>query len=217
VGAKNEKLVKMKAIGVTQFLEKSFDVYDIEGKWLDSFDLIEKNFKMSVTGESGHGKTELVVKFIKELCLKFKVRADYFSYEQGHSKSLQAAINRNNMEEVKGKVMFMTGGTFDELLTRLKRKASARIIVIDSQDYSDLTTKQFKILVKSFPRKAIIITSWANNDKPRNKAAKDIENMCDIKIHVSKYVAYPRSRYGGNKPFIIWDKKDNTPVQQKLF
>ena len=23
--------------------------------------------------------------------------------------------------------------------------------------------------------------------------------------------------FGGNKPFVIWDKKDNTPVQQKLF
>lgn len=207
----------MRAIGITQFLEKSYDVYDIEGEWLDSFGQIEKNFKMSLTGESGHGKTELVVKLVKVLCLKNRTKVDYFSYEQGHSKSLQDAIKRNNMEEVKGKVMFITGGLFEELMTRLKRKASARIVVIDSQDYSELSTKQFKILIKSFPRKAIIITSWANNDKPRNKAAKDIENMCDIKAHVSKYIAYPRSRYGGNKPFVIWDKKDNTPVQQKLF
>lgn len=207
----------MRAIGITQFLEKSYDVYDIEGEWLDSFGQIEKNFKMSLTGESGHGKTELVVKLVKVLCLKNRTKVDYFSYEQGHSKSLQDAIKRNNMEEVKGKVMFLTGGLFEELMTRLKRKASARIVVIDSQDYSELSTKQFKILIKSFPRKAIIITSWANNDKPRNKAAKDIENMCDIKAHVSKYIAYPRSRYGGNKPFVIWDKKDNTQVQQKLF
>lgn len=206
----------MKAIGITQFQEKSFDVYDIEGEWLDSFGLIEKNFKMSITGESGGGKTELVVKFIKELCLKFNVKADYFSYEQGHSKSLQAAVIRNSMEEVKGKVMFMTGGTFDELLTRLKRRASARIVVIDSQDYSELTTKQYKLLVKSFPRKSFIVTSWANKDKPANKAARDIEYMCDIKVYVSKYKAYPRSRYGGNETLVIWDKKDETPVQYKL-
>lgn len=93
----------MKAIGITQFLDKSFDTYDIEGRWLDSFGLIEKNFKMSVTGDSGNGKTEFVVKFIKELCLNFNVKADYYSYEQGHSKSLQAAIQRNKMEEVKEK------------------------------------------------------------------------------------------------------------------
>ena len=39
------------------------------------------------------------------------------------------------MEDVKGKVMFISGGTFDELVTRLKRRASAKIVVIDSQDY----------------------------------------------------------------------------------
>jgi nucleoside-triphosphatase THEP1 len=207
----------MRAIGITQFLEKSYDVYDIQGEWLDSFGLIEKNFKMSVTGDSGHGKTELVVKFIKELCLKNSVKVDYFSFEQGHSKSLQDAIQRNNMEEVKGKVMFITGGTFDEVLARLKRKASARIVVIDSQDYSELSTKQYKELVKTFPRKSFIITSWAKNEKPKNQAARDIEFMSCIKVYVKNFKAHPRSRFGGNNPFVIWDKKDNTPVQTKLF
>ena len=207
----------MKAIGITQFQEKSFDVYNIEGAWLDSFGLIEKNFKMSVTGESGNGKTEFVIKFIKELCLKFNTKADYFSYEQGHSKSLQDAIIRNNMEDVKGKIMFITGGPFEELLERLKRRGSARIVVIDSQDYSELTTKQFKLLIKMFPKKAFIVVSWARNDKPKTGPAKDIENMCCIKNLVKQFKVYPRSRFGGNKPFVIWDKKETTPVQQKLF
>lgn len=207
----------MKAIGVTQFLDKSFDTYDIEGRWLDSFGLIEKNFKMSVTGDSGNGKTEFVVKFIKELCLNFNVKADYYSYEQGHSKSLQAAIKRNKMEEVKGKVMFITGGTFDQLVTRLKRRGSAKIAVIDSQDYSELSTKQFKELLKLFPKKSFIVVSWAKNEKPKNQAARDIEYMSCIKVYVKNFKAYPRSRFGGNKPFIIWDNKDNTPVQQQLF
>jgi len=207
----------MKAIGITQFLDKSFDTYDVEGEWLDSFGLIEKNFKMSVTGDSGHGKTEFVVKFIKELCLKFNTKADYFSYEQGHSKSLQAAIQRNNMEEVKGKVMFITGGTFDQLVTRLKRRASAKIVIIDSQDYSELSTKQYKELVKLFPKKSFIVVSWAKNEKPKNQAAKDIEYMSCIKVYVNNFKAHPRSRFGGNKPFVIWDKKDNRTVQGQLF
>lgn len=207
----------MRAIGITQFLEKSYDVYAIEGEWLESFGQIEKNFKMSVTGDSGHGKTELVVKFIKELCLKNRTKVDYFSFEQGHSKSLQDAIQRNNMEEVKGKVMFITGGTFDEVLARLKRKASARIVVIDSQDYSELSTKQYKELVKTFPRKSFIITSWAKNEKPKNQAARDIEFMSCIKVLVHNFKAQPRSRFGGNKPFVIWNKKDSSGTQQKLF
>lgn len=207
----------MKAIGIQQFLDKSYDVYDIDGEWLESFGQIEKNFKMSITGDSGHGKTELVVKFVKHLCLKNSTKVDYFSFEQGHSKSLQDAIQRNNMEEVKGKVMFLTGGTFDEVLERLKRRASARIVVIDSQDYSELSTKQYKLLVKTFPRKSFIITSWSKNEKPKNQAARDIEFMSCIKVFVKNFKAQPRSRFGGNKAFVIWDKKDNIPTQQTLF
>lgn len=207
----------MKAIGITQFLEKSYDVYTIEGKWLESFGSIEKNFKMSITGDSGHGKTELVVQFVKELVLKNKTKVDYISFEQGHSKSLQDAIVRNNMDEVKGKVMFLTGGSFDEVLERLKRRGSARVVVIDSQDYAELSTKQFKLLVKLFPKKSFIVTSWAKKDKPKNQAARDIEFMCCIKVLVKNFKAMPRSRFGGNQPFIIWDKKDNAPVQQTLF
>lgn len=207
----------MKAIGITDFLNKTFDVYELEAEWLDSFGLIEKNFKMSVTGESGGGKTEFVVKFIKNLCLHFRVKADYFSYEQGISKSLQAAIQRNDMECVKGKVMFISAGTFDELFDRLKRRASAKIVVIDSQDYSDLSTKQYKMLLKAFPKKSFIVISWAKGDKPKNQASRDIEYMSCIKVFVKDGKAFPRSRFGGNKPFLIFDKKATQPVQQTLF
>lgn len=207
----------MKTIGITDFINKNFDTYDIEGEWLDSFGHIEKNFKMSVTGESGGGKTELVVKFVKNLCLKFNVKADYFSHEQGHSKSLQAAIVRNNMEEVKGKVMFIKDATFDEVVERLKRRASAKIVVIDSQDYCDLTTKQYKLLVKLFPRKSFIVISWANKDKPKNQASKDIEYMSCIKVFVKDGKAFPRSRFGGNMPFVIFEKKQKPSLQGQLF
>lgn len=207
----------MKAIGITQFLDKTFDVYDIEGEWLDSFGLIEKNFKMSITGESGGGKTELTIKFIKNLALNHRVKTDYFSFEQGHGKSLQAAIERNCMEDVKGKVMFMTGGTFDDVVERLSRKGSAKIVVIDSQDYADLTTKQYKLLLKSFPRKSFIVISWSKGDKPKNQASRDIEYMSCIKVFVKDGKAYPKSRFGGNKPFHIFDKKSTTPVQGQLF
>lgn len=207
----------MRAIGITDFLRKTFDTFDIEGDWLESFGHLEKNFKMSITGGSGGGKTELSVRFVKYLVSKFNVKADYFSYEQGISKSLQAAIERNLMEEVKGKVMFIEKATFEEVIERLKRKGSAKIVVIDSQDYCDLTTKQFKILVDTFPKKSFIVISWAKNDKPKNQASKDIEYMSCIKVLVKNGKAFPISRFGGNKPFVIFEKKEKQPLQGQLF
>ncbi len=205
----------MRAIGITEFLGKTFEAYEFKNQWLESFGMPEKNFDMSITGESGGGKTEFSVQFTKMMAEFTKV--DYFSFEQGISKSLQDAIKRNDMASLKGKVMFIGQVTFEDLILRLKRKGSAKIVIIDSQDYSDLTTAQYKILKKTFPKKSFVIISWSKGDKPKNQAAKDIEYMSCIKVLVKNFKAFPRSRFGGNKPFIIWDKKDTNPVQGQLF
>lgn len=138
----------MRAIGITQFLDKTFEVYDFKDAWLESFGEPEKNFIMSIYGGSGNGKTEFAMQLTKYLASFTKVL--YCSYEQGISKSLQDAIKRNDMEDLKGKVMFASGGIFDDLVERLKRRASAKIVIIDSLDYAKLTLDQFKILKRHF-------------------------------------------------------------------
>lgn len=205
----------MRAIGITEFLGKSFDVYNFENEWLESLGQPEKNFSMSITGESGGGKTEFAIQLAKMLAKFTKVH--YCSYEQGIGKSLQDSIKRNDLKDLKGKLMFSSGETFDDLMVRLKRQASGKVVIIDSQDYSDLTTAQYKLLKKNFPKKSFIIISWAKGDKPKNQASKDIEYMSCIKVLVKNFKAYPRSRFGGNKTFIIWNKKDTNSVQGQLF
>lgn len=205
----------MKAIGIKEFLGKQFDVYDFDGEWLESFGQPEKNFIMSIYGDSGNGKTEFAMQLTKYLAQFAKVL--YCSHEQGIGKSLQDAIKRNDMTGVAGSVLFTSGEPIHELILRLKRKASPRIAIIDSLDYAKLTTEQFKLLKKSFPRKSFIIISWSRNDKPKSQFAKDIEYMSCIKVIVKNFKAYPKSRFGGNKPYVIWDKKDNKATQQTLF
>lgn len=204
----------MKAIGVTEFLSKVFDAFPFTDEWLDTFGEPEKNFVMILFGDPGNGKTEFAVKLAKYLSNFRKVL--YSSSEQGISKSLQDAIRRNDMTGTKGKVFFTKPETFDDLVVRLKRKASPGIVIIDSLDYMKLTAEQFKELRKLFPRKAFIIISWASNDKPKTQPARDVEYMADIKVLVKQFKAYPRSRFGGNKPFVIWDKAAVKGEQLKL-
>lgn len=192
----------MRAIGVQAFIDKAFDTLAFTGEWKESFGEPEKNFKMLLYGGSGEGKTEFTVRFSKYLAGFGKV--SYISPEQGISKSLQDAIKRNQMETVAGKVMFLTGGTFDELLIYIK-KSRSKFIIIDSLDYMKLTVEQFKILIARFPKKAFIIIAWAKNGSPKSQHAKDIEFMCDIKSLVESFtITLPTSRFGGNQPFIIW-------------
>ncbi len=109
----------MKTIGVSNFINKKFDIFPFEGEWKESFGEPEKNFQMIIYGDPGNGKTEFSVKFAKYLATFGKVL--YCSYEQGISKSLQDAIIRNNMEEVTGKIMFLSGGSVLELSDYIKK------------------------------------------------------------------------------------------------
>ncbi len=205
----------MRAVGVKAFIEKSFHTFAFEGEWKDSFGEPEKNFKMIYYGGSGEGKTEFMVRFAKYLATFGKV--SYVSPEQGISKSLQDAIIRNNLDDVSGKVMFLSGGLFSELVVYIK-KSQSRIIIIDSLDYMKLTVEQFKILVKTYPKKAFIIIAWAKNGTPKSQHAKDIEFMCDIKSLVENFtITLPTSRFGGNKPFVIWDNGKKKVKQPDLF
>ena len=38
------------------------------------------------------------------------------------------------------------------------------------------------------------------------EGAVDVEVDVDIKVRVEGFVAFVRSRYGGNKPFVIWEE-----------
>ena len=205
----------MKTIGVSNFIAKKFDIFPFEGEWKESFGEPEKNFQMIIYGDPGNGKTEFSVKFAKYLAGFRKVL--YCSYEQGISKSLQDAIIRNNMEEVAGKIMFLSGGSVIELSDYIK-KTSPAIIFIDSLDYMRLTTEQYKTLTKNHPRKAFVIVTWSRNESPKSQYAKDIEYMCDIKSYVENFrITKPRSRFGGNKEFVIWDGGKKKVEQIDLF
>lgn len=203
-----------KAIGITDFLSRRFNNYDFDGKWALHLGVPEKNFRMIVFGHPGNGKTEYCLQLVKYLASFTRVY--YNSYEQGICKSLQDALVRNNMQEVTGKVIFGNQEPYNEMITRLSGKNSPMVVVLDSRDYMNLTTEQYKKLIRLFPRKAFIVVCWESAGKPKSQYAKDIEYMAEIKVHVRGFKAYPRSRYGGNQTHTIWDRKPQDGEQLNL-
>lgn len=208
-----------RAIGVKDFLKRKFVCYEFDGEWEEAFGQPEVNFSMIVYGKSGNGKTEFCIKFAKYLSRFAKVY--YNSFEQGVSKSLQDALIRNNMEEVEGAVIFGDKESLSEMMARLKKKHSPRIVFIDSRDYMHLKADEFKLLTETFKHKAFVVICWEQSGKPQGQPAKDIEYLSDIKVRVANFIALPRSRFGGNAPYVIWKRNQTTqeekPVQGQLF
>lgn len=194
----------MRGIGIQEFLERKFITYNFDGEWAATFGLPERNMKCIIWGDPGHGKTEFCIKLAKYLAGFTKVY--YNSFEQGICKTLQDALLRNDMQDVSGKVVFGDQETFEEMLERLSNRNAPQVCIIDSRDYINLTTTQFKTLIDRHPRKAFIIVCWQSGGKPRGEYAKQIAYMCDVKIQVQNFVAFPRSRFGGNQKFIIWNR-----------
>ena len=201
----------MRAIGINDFLNRKFDTFNFTGHWAATFGQPERNMRVIVYGRPGQGKTEFCIQLAKYMAGFTKVY--YNSFEQGISKTLQDALVRNNMMEVNGKCIFGDQETYSEMTERLNSKNAPQVVIIDSRDYINLTAAQFKTLIDNNPRKCFIIVCWESGGKPRGEFAKQIEFMCDVKIRVSNFTAYPRSRFGGNQNFIIWSRKPKAGEQ----
>lgn len=195
-----------KAIGIKDFMERKFVTFEFADQWLAHLGRPEKNFQMLIYGKPGNGKTDYAIKLSKYIAT-LGAKVYYNSFEEGVSCTLQEAIRRNELMDVAGKIMFGNKETIDEMITRLKRKNSANVVVLDSRDYMNMTTEQYKRLVAQFPRKAFITLCWESGGKPKSQYAKDIEYMCDIKVHVRNFHAYPRCRFGGNATYTIWNRQ----------
>lgn len=204
----------MRAIGITDFLNKNFNVYPFKDKFFNAFGEPETNFSALIYGHPKNGKTEFCIQLAKYMS-QF-ARVYYNSFEQGISKSLQDALVRNNMEEVTGRVIFGNKETYTEMTERLSKRNSPMICFIDSRDYMNLTASQWFRLIEKFPRKSFILISWESAGKPASKYARDISYRTDVIVHVRDFIAYPRSRFGGNQKFVIWNRKPQVGEQLTL-
>ena len=210
---KPKKVRLSKTITSTQFLQKQYITLPFEGKWYDSFGLPEDNFSMIIYGESGHGKTEGEIILCKYLSQFDTV---YFnSKEQGFSLSLQHAWKRNNMEDVNDRVRLVHKEDYHHMIMRLKRKKSPKIVFIDSIQHSNINYEMWKHLRATFPKKIFILISHSEGKRPLGAAAKSIEYDVDIKVYVKDFVMYVKSRFGGNKPFVIWEEGYKRRMSEK--
>jgi hypothetical protein len=111
---------------------------------------------------------------------------------------------------VGNKLEIMDSCSFAELVHRMEKKKSAKIWVIDSLQASHLNESQCAELKQKFvmsrKKKIIFYISWADGKLPKGAAAKAVEFYAHIKIRVEGLIAFFKSRFGGNKNYVIWEE-----------
>lgn len=196
----------LKVISLKMLANKRYKTLAFTGEFSDSFGQPERGSIWLVAGNSGEGKTEFCMQLLSYI--KQFGKAAYYSKEQGSSSSIQQSVKRNGLGHVRRKECdFAFGGMFDDLVNYLKTKRNIKTIIIDSIDYLMLTIEQIRYLIETFKGITMIFIAWAKGSKPKSAAAQALEYMADVKVFVKMYVAFPRSRYGGNLPYVIWKER----------
>lgn len=202
-----------KKIGLKQLAQKKYsEVHGLPEKFTRSFGDIEDAFDCIIYGNSGNGKTNFMVDILKNLITSLKSKCMYISFEEGHTKTLRKTmIERYDMLTAVGnKLEVIDHITYDELVKMMEKRKSAKMWVIDSIQASRFTADQCAQLkerfVKSKKKKIIFYISWASGKLPKGATAESVEYYAHIKIRVEGLIAFFKSRFGGNRNYVIWDE-----------
>lgn len=211
-------------IGIFQILQKKYDLMKYDPAFKCVLGYIPQNVIMVVFGESGHGKTEFTMRLTKSFC-QGKTKVDWISYEQGHGLDMQMALKRNNMIEV-ANYFSVTDPNYkknpntsylEDLHSRVSKRGSADVFVIDSLQYMMITVADYYELKNKYPSKGFIFISHQNGREPDGTTAKKVAYDGGCTIRVKHYIAHPvKNRYGGNDPYIIWEERARL-LEQKFF
>ena len=192
-----------RAASLDQVLRTRFKVLPFEGEWKDAIGCPELTGSWIIWGNSGNGKTRFALQLCKYLCQFGRVAYD--SLEEGVSVSLVKAIKETHMMEVRKKFVVLDKEPIDQLTERLEKPKSPDIVCVDSLQYTGMSYEQYKALKERFPKKLFIWISHADGTLPEGRVAKKVRFDSNVKVFVQAYRAQPVSRYGGGKPYIIWE------------
>ena len=193
-----------RAASLDQVLRTRFKVLPFDGEWKDDIGCPELTGSWIIWGNSGNGKTRFALQLCKYLCQFGRVAYD--SLEEGVSVSLVKAIKETHMMEVRRKFVVLDKEPIDQLTERLERPKSPDIVCVDSLQYTGMSYEQYKALKERFPKKLFIWISHADGTLPEGRVAKKVRFDSNVKVFVQAYRAEPVSRYGGGKPYIIWEE-----------
>ena len=157
-----------------------------------------------IWGNSGNGKTRFALQLCKYLCQFGRVAYD--SLEEGVSASLMKALQETSMMDVRRRFVVLDKEPIDQLMERLSKGKSPDVVCVDSLQYTGMSYEQYKALKERFPKKLFIWISHAEGAQPEGRVAKKVRFDSNVKVFVQAYRAEPVSRYGGGKPYIVWEE-----------
>lgn len=193
-----------RALSATELSNKKYQLFDFTDDWLNAFGCPEMSGVWFIWGGSGSGKTTFTLQLVKYLAQFDKVL--YNSLEEGAAYTMKLAFERVNMKKVGSRVQLLKAEPTPELIKRLDKRESRRIVVMDSIQYARMNYPKYQDFVERYPGKLFIFTSQAKGSNPVGRTAEQVMFDADMKIWVEGYKAFSKGRYiGQTGEYTIWD------------
>lgn len=196
----------LKALTVANIINQAVQRIKFTGQWFEAFKEPQDKGVWFIWGGSGSGKSTFILMLCKILAtLGFKVFLNLMEEETDDTDFIDR-INLLEMNEIEDNFLARSY-EYNDLVIYLKRKNSAKVVVIDSATYFFESFEQYKEFKKMFKDKIIIITGHANGKNPKYSLEDSIMFDAKMKIFVNGYLALCRGRTIGPNGgrFIIWE------------
>lgn len=193
-----------RALSVSDIHKFRPNTLNFEGEWNESIGCPELTGTWIVWGNSANGKTRYALQMAKYLAGFCRVA--YNTLEEGLSKSIQDAIIDVGMDDVSRSFILLDKEPVADLIIRLRRKQSPDVVIIDSLQYTGMNYAEYRLLRDEFREKLFIFISHADGNEPKGNVGKSIKYDAFVKIRIEGYKAFPQSRFGGGKEYVIWQK-----------
>lgn len=163
-----------------------------------------------IWGASGSGKSSFVMQLCAEFAKHYKVLYNSLEEEPDDDDFFER-MERSGLEALKQN-FHAVKEDYHDLIRRLERKQSAKVVVIDSATYFFKGRGAFNdyidLVRKKFPKKIFIITAHAKGSNPEDQLEFDIMHDANMKVRTDAYGAYNKGRkYGRKNPYIIWEEE----------
>lgn len=196
-------MTRRRAVSIKELFQTSLRTLEFSGDWKASIGDPEASGAWIIWGNPANGKTRFALQLAKYLAT-LGLKVAYNSLEEGVSTSLRKAIHDTNIIEVSRRFVLLDKEPVAELNERLRRRKSPDVVIIDSVQYSGMSYAAYKELKEMHRTKLFILVSHAEGSHPSGRVARSIRYDASVKVYVQGFQAFPASRYGGGKPYVIW-------------
>ena len=192
-----------RALSVSDLLNKQYKLFDFTDKWFDAFGRPARTGVWFAYAGQGNGKTSFLVQLIKYLATFEKVV--YNSLEESSDHTLQLVFGKQGMQDVARRVSILEAESLKDMDERMSKRKAAKIWIVDTLQYWDITWEQYLELKRKHRDKLIIFVSHMEGNYPDGKVAIKIMRDAALKIFISGFIAVSKGRYiGSTGRYIIW-------------